>query len=207
MKERISALRYLISALAVSAAFSLVCLAQQVASQQGGAKPAPTPTPQLKDYPAKRVDALVMEWTRARDYTKEYLDAMPADGYSFRPTPEIRSFALQMIHLAETNFFFAARLLGQTNPYQGKEMEKVPELQSKDAVTKAVMESYDLMIAGLKTLTDAKLDTRMALAGMNRPLSSALDGAFEHQTHHRGQTTIYLRLKGATPPPEKLFSR
>lgn len=29
--------------------------------------------------------------------------------------------------------------------------------------------------------------------------------AFEHQTHHRGQTTVYLRLKGITPPAEKLF--
>jgi uncharacterized damage-inducible protein DinB len=29
--------------------------------------------------------------------------------------------------------------------------------------------------------------------------------AFEHQTHQRGQTTIYLRLKGVTPPAEQLF--
>ncbi|NJN43012.1 MAG: hypothetical protein HC811_13085 [Flammeovirgaceae bacterium] len=29
--------------------------------------------------------------------------------------------------------------------------------------------------------------------------------AFEHQTHHRGQTTIYIRLKGIAPPNEKLF--
>jgi uncharacterized damage-inducible protein DinB len=29
--------------------------------------------------------------------------------------------------------------------------------------------------------------------------------AFEHQTHQRGQTTIYLRLKGVTPPAEALF--
>jgi uncharacterized damage-inducible protein DinB len=28
---------------------------------------------------------------------------------------------------------------------------------------------------------------------------------FEHQTHHRGQTTVYIRLAGATPPQEKLF--
>jgi uncharacterized damage-inducible protein DinB len=29
--------------------------------------------------------------------------------------------------------------------------------------------------------------------------------AFEHQTHHRGQTTVYLRLAGVKPPMEKLF--
>jgi uncharacterized damage-inducible protein DinB len=33
----------------------------------------------------------------------------------------------------------------------------------------------------------------------------AITKAFEHQTHHRGQTTVYIRLAGAKPPQEKLF--
>jgi hypothetical protein len=36
---------------------------------------------------------LVAEWQRAKTYTKAYLDAMPEDGYAFKPTPDIRSFA------------------------------------------------------------------------------------------------------------------
>lgn len=28
---------------------------------------------------------------------------------------------------------------------------------------------------------------------------------FEHQTHHRGQTTVYLRMSEITPPQEKLY--
>ena len=28
---------------------------------------------------------------------------------------------------------------------------------------------------------------------------------FEHQTHHRGQCTIYIRMQGIRPPAEKLF--
>ncbi|HEY5969835.1 MAG TPA: DinB family protein, partial [Chitinophagaceae bacterium] len=38
-------------------------------------------------------------------------------------------------------------------------------------------------------------ETRFAL--MNK--------TFEHQGHHRGQTTIYIRLQGIKPPQEKLF--
>jgi uncharacterized damage-inducible protein DinB len=34
---------------------------------------------------------------------------------------------------------------------------------------------------------------------------NALAKVFEHQVHHRGQTTVYLRLAGVTPPQEKLF--
>jgi uncharacterized damage-inducible protein DinB len=32
-----------------------------------------------------------------------------------------------------------------------------------------------------------------------------LNKCFEHQTHHRAQITVYLRLAGVTPPAEKLF--
>ena len=34
---------------------------------------------------------------------------------------------------------------------------------------------------------------------------AAMEKAFEHQTHHRGQTTVYLRLKGITPPKKSYF--
>lgn len=35
--------------------------------------------------------------------------------------------------------------------------------------------------------------------------TAALYKGFEHQTHHRGQTTVYIRLAGSKPPQEKLF--
>ena len=55
---------------------------------------------------------LVKEFQRAKNYTKAYLDAMPEDGYGFKPTPEIRSFAQQMGHLADANYFFASTASG-----------------------------------------------------------------------------------------------
>jgi uncharacterized damage-inducible protein DinB len=41
--------------------------------------------------------------------------------------------------------------------------------------------------------------------GQELTKSGIFGKAFEHQTHHRGQCTIYLRLKGVVPPGEKLF--
>ena len=200
MKHRIRALRYFLGSCALSVAMALVGFAQQAAPQQ----PAPQAQQPPKEYPANRIEGLIREWTRARDYTKEYLDAMPEDGYAFKPTPDIRSFAEQMLHITAANFSFSARIFGATNPYQGKNLEKMDELKSKAACTKVVMESYDFVISALKGTTDAKLDEKFAVMGYNRPKVMILGLAFEHQTHHRGQTTIYLRLKGVTPPPEKL---
>jgi len=195
MRQRILGLRYFLSSFALTIALALVAFAQQTAP------PAQAPP---KDYPAAKMEGYIREWTRARDYTKEYLDAMPDDGYAFKPTPDIRSFSEQMLHLTGGNFAFATRAFGMTNPYQGKNLETMAELKSKGACTKIVLESYDYVLAGLKATTEAKLDERVAFFGYNRPKWQILAMLFEHQTHHRGQTTIYLRLKGVKPPQEKL---
>src|ERR1700685_3976826 len=83
---------------------------------------------------------LVTEWQRAKKYTKAYLDAMPADGYGFKPTPEIRSFAQQMLHLAEADFYYMSVVNGKPSPFGDKSAEKtVPP--TKEETTKVVMDS------------------------------------------------------------------
>ncbi len=57
---------------------------------------------------AQTSDQLIKDWERAKVYTKEYLDVMPEEGYAFKPTPEMRSFADEMMHLANGNFGMAA---------------------------------------------------------------------------------------------------
>lgn len=59
------------------------------------------------------LDDLATEWERAKAYTKEYLDAMPEAEYSLKPTPEMRSFAEQMLHLADDNYVFASATTGE----------------------------------------------------------------------------------------------
>jgi uncharacterized damage-inducible protein DinB len=145
----------------------------------------------------------IAEWERAKVYTREYLDAMPEDGYGLKPTPEMRSFAEQMDHLADASFAFAAAASGKKSPMEGS-AEKMAD-QSKAAVTKVVMDSYDFTIAAIKDMTDADFKKDIKLFGMDMKADVALEKSFEHQTHHRGQTTVYIRLKGVKPPQEKLF--
>src|SRR5262245_25284463 len=197
MKYHFRAFRCLASALAISAALGLVCFAQQAT----GAAVQPV----AKTAPADPVATLVADWTRARDYTKEYLDAMPEEGVSFKPTPDIRSFAEQMLHLANANFAFASTATGAANPQQGKNLEKMDEYKTKASLTKIVMESYDFVISAIKGMDVKTMDEQLKVSGRNLTRASALEKGFEHQTHHRGQTTIYLRLKGVKPPQEKLF--
>jgi uncharacterized damage-inducible protein DinB len=153
---------------------------------------------------AQSKDQLIADWQRAKAYTKTYLDAMPDDGYSFKPTPEMRTFAGQMLHLADGNYGIVGAASGKANPLGKNSAEKIVA-QTKEATTKAVMDSYDFVIAAIQAMTQEQLDAKMKMGGKELVKATMIDKAFEHQTHHMGQTVVYLRLKGVTPPPEMLF--
>lgn len=159
---------------------------------------------QLVKAQVKAAD-IVKEWERSKAYTKEYLDAMPESGYTLKPTPEMRSFAEQVLHLADANYGLASAAIGIKSPFGRGELEKTGD-KSRDNVSKVVLASYDFVIDNIKKMTDAQLDEAIKLLGQfDMTKRTALAKVFEHQAHHRGQTTVYLRLAGVTPPQEKLF--
>lgn len=154
---------------------------------------------------AQSIDDLVKDWERAKEYTKEYLDAMPEEGYSLKPTPEMRSFAEQMLHLTDANYGFAAAASGEKSPVGFGESEKATD-KSKANVTKLVMAGYDFVIASIKKMKPEQLNETTKLFGrFEMTKLKVIEKCFEHQTHHRGQTTVYIRLAKGTPPQEKLF--
>ncbi len=151
------------------------------------------------------VNDVVKEWERAKAYTKEYLDTMPETGYALKPTPEMRSFAEQMLHLTDGNYGLSSAATGEKSPFNFGDLEKTAD-KSKANVTKIVMDGYDFVINSIKKLTPAQLTETVKLFGKyDLTRQAALAKCFEHQTHHRGQTTVYIRLAGAKPPQEKLF--
>lgn len=157
------------------------------------------------ERPSDKMSQMVADWERAKAYTLEYLNASTDDVVNFKPTPEMRTFGEQMLHLAEANYNFASAASGKPSPAAFGTLEKSDKYKTKDAVTKEVMASYDFVIAGAKTLTEPKMGELVKMFNKDLSREATMNKVFEHQTHHRGQTTVYLRLKGITPPKEKLF--
>ena len=141
---------------------------------------------------------------RANAYTKQFLDAANEETSSFKPTAERRSFGGQMLHLSDANYGMAYVASGTPSPYKYGDLEK-GSLKTKAEISKSVLDSYDFMITEAKGMTDGKLAGSVKIFNMEMPAETLLAKAFKHQTHHREQTTVYLRLKGLKPPPEKLF--
>ena len=151
-------------------------------------------------------ETFIKEWERAKAYTDEYLNTMPADKYSFKAVDSIRSFAQQMLHLASGNVGLINLASGAKMDWPGFGLEKSPTAQNKDSVVYYVNKSYDFAIQSVKDFDPAKFGEMVSAFGGQKATRYALFlKAFEHQTHHRGQTTIYIRLLGIRPPNEKLF--
>lgn len=149
---------------------------------------------------------MVKEWERAKVYTNEYLNTMPADKYEFRPVDSIRSFSQQMLHLAQANVFLMSSATGaKPLGYIMHDMEHAAGAQKKDSVVYYVNTSYDFCINAVKNSDLSKWAEKRKFFSFEEPMFALMLKAFEHQTHHRGQTTIYIRLQGITPPQEKLF--
>jgi uncharacterized damage-inducible protein DinB len=146
------------------------------------------------------------DWVRAKAYTVEYLNTMPANKYSFRAADTIRSFAMQMLHLATANVFLMSSGTDQTPlPWASFDLEKRTTAQSKDSVMYYVTASYDYCLNAVKNSDPGKWKEKKTIFGFETTKFGLMLKAFEHQTHHRGQTTIYIRLNGIKPPEEKLF--
>ena len=147
----------------------------------------------------------IKDWERARAYTIDYLNTVPADKYSFKATDSIRSFAEQMLHLAQSNVNILAFLAKEPNVFGQGILENRKTAQTKDSVMYYLIASYDLAIGCLKKMNFTSLNEKIKLYNWEETKFAWLLKAFEHQTHHRGQTTIYIRLLGLHPPQERLF--
>jgi uncharacterized damage-inducible protein DinB len=147
----------------------------------------------------------IKDWERAKAYTLEYLDVMPKDKYGFKAQDSIRSFSQQMLHLAQDIIIMVSFGTGKERIWQRQVLEKRTSAQSADSVRYFVMTGYDYAIDAIKNMDASRLEDKVKDRSVEETRFAWLLKAFEHQTHHRGQTTIYIRLLGIKPPSEKLF--
>lgn len=118
---------------------------------------------------------------------------MPEEYYSFRPTPEVRSFGELMAHIAESNFEMAAIAKGETAPVS----EVTP---TKTEVIKALETSFNYSTKAREDITKERKETFVKFMGGSQPAGNVLDFSVFHSLQHYGNVIIYMRLKGIIPP-------
>src|SRR4249920_2314730 len=134
--------------------------------------------------------SMVKEWERAKAYTIDYLNTMPADKYGFKAVDSLRSFSNQMLHLATGNVFLMMNATDAKTPaWFARDLETRPSAQGKDSVMYYVVSSYDYCIGAVKGLDVSKWGEKKKIFNFEETRYALINKTFEHQTHHRGQTT------------------
>ena len=174
-------------------------------SAQSVPVPAQTPT---GPPPANLMDAqLRSQYSVTKSLLTRLADKMPAEAYSFAPTPEMAPFGKRIAHVATSNFAYCANLTGKPNPRAGQNLEET--VTTKADAMKTLAESFAMCDEYAKGLTVERLqETYEASAtlpdGTRRPIQSSRGGLFSHYLGHAnemyGYLSVYLRLKGIVPP-------
>jgi len=142
-------------------------------------------------------DAVRAGITRYSKNMSAAAEAMPADKFSFKPTPDQMTFAHLAIHIADSNNLFCSKISGVAAP----EGPKLAETDSKDKLVAAVKQSFDFCSTSLAKLDDSHLTDSIPIFP-NRSLSRAgtmfiLVGSC---ADHYSAQSMYLRLNGILPP-------
>jgi DinB family protein len=123
-------------------------------------------------------------------------DLMPADKFSFKPTPEMNTFGHLTMHIAQSNNFLCSKISGTAAPDV-----KLIDTDAKDKLVAALKASFEYCATALTSVDDSKLGDPLTLFG-NRPATraAALIALSDDWYDHYGAQAIYLRLNGILPP-------
>ena len=128
------------------------------------------------------------------------VDEMPADKFSFKPTPQQEPFAHIAVHVTESNNNLCAQL--GTVPAPAK--EELSDTTPKDKLVAAMNASFDYCGKALAGFSDAKLgDEATLFGGRKATKATALFFMVGGWSDHYAQAAMYLRLSGLLPPTAK----
>lgn len=130
-------------------------------------------------------------------------EKMPEESYSFRPSPDVRSFGQLVGHLADSQYFFCATAAGETKPDSDAEKSKTKKADLVSALKEAV--TYcNKTYAGM---TDANGSQVIKMMNFDFARLAVLAANFAHDYEHYGNMATYMRIRGIVPPTSEKSAR
>jgi uncharacterized damage-inducible protein DinB len=125
--------------------------------------------------------------------------AIPAEKYTWRPAPDVRSFAEVLMHVSAANFNLY-KLVGTPPPagFEVKGFEK--STTDKAKVIATLEESFAHAKKAITAMPDADLEKSFNWFGGKNTERGILLFIVRHGAEHLGQSIAYARFAGITPP-------
>jgi len=139
------------------------------------------------------------EVTVAEDHLLRLAETFPAEKYTWRPSPGVRSVSEVFLHIAGSNFN-VPRVLGVAprDGMVGADYDK--STIAKPEVLAALRESFVFLRRGIDSLTDADADKKLPWFDGQNTYRGVLYFMARHTGEHTGQLIAYARVVGVVPP-------
>lgn len=147
-------------------------------------------------------EELLRSWNEVGAKLIEMAEDFPEDKYDFKPNPEVRSFAEQLLHVAGSTYFFMNIARGEQPGEEDLSREKY---KTKAEVVAALKKSFAEGDAFIRQTGDAGLTKSAKYPWSDRPVSllGLWADATEHAGEHYGQLVVYYRVNGLVPPASR----
>jgi uncharacterized damage-inducible protein DinB len=153
---------------------------------------------------------LVDAFRTVRKNTIAIAEDIPADKYSFKAAPGVKSVGEMLAHIAVSGHWqidvhsnhVSSLDFGQFRDGMAKAAAAEQALTSKDDILKALRErgeEFATFLGGLSQATLEEFVSFPAPAGPPRSRFEMILGAKEHEMHHRGQLMLVERILGIVP--------
>jgi uncharacterized damage-inducible protein DinB len=165
--------------------------------------PAHTQNPAPKPPPSPS-QVLLDSWNDNGRKLIDMAEDFPDDKYDFKPNPAERSFAEQLLHAANGNYFFINPFTGQKPPVGDPKRD---QYKTKADVVAYVKKSFADGAALIKQKGDSGMGD-LAMDPFSKDpqqvrFSDMAWGFFEHAGEHYGQLVVYYRVAGLVPPESR----
>lgn len=125
-------------------------------------------------------------------------EAIPAEKYSWRPAPGVRSIGEVLIHIGLGNYYTTADAGAKPTIEVSDEAERT--ITSKTDVLAFLRASISHMRAALNRLTPEQLEHSTTMFGQSTNYQNVYLFGISHVHEHLGQLIAYARMNGIAPP-------
>src|SRR6266566_8531842 len=119
---------------------------------------------------------------------EELAAAVPADKYTWRPAPGVRSISEVYMHIAGGNYFLAS-FVGMKPPTSYE--QNLERINDKARVLAELKKSFDHIRAAVLNASDADLDKPIKMFGTDTTVRGGFMTALNHLHEHLGQSIAY----------------
>jgi uncharacterized damage-inducible protein DinB len=175
--------------------FILSVAALPAAAQQKVAAPAA----QKSASSSAGVEIARSLWRGVSGYITQAAADVPETLYSFKPSPDVRTFGELIGHIAGSQKMFCAIAMGEKPPAED-EVEK--NAKTKAALVAALKESNDYCARAYQQ-TDAATSGMVDLFGEKRSKLYTLHENATHDSEHYGNIVTYMRINKMVPPSSR----